>query len=114
MVTYRSTISAYVQIIIRDRDGSKRVATLEQDPTNQRTWHGSVDHPSGQKYSVDAYSPDEVDALGKLATAMVSKESDYAASKGRGHSLPNRYDRDVNVQVDEFGNGVAAPITQRR
>ena len=114
MVTYRSTISAYVQIIIRDRDGSKRVATLEQDPTNQRTWHGSVDHPSGQKYSVDAYSPDEVDALGKLAQAFVSKEGAYAASKGRGHRFPNRYDRDVNVSVDEFGNNIAAPITQRR
>ena len=83
MVTYRSTISTYVQIIVRDSDGSKRVATLEQDPDNQRTWHGSIDHPSGQKYSVDAYSPDEVDALGKLAQAFVSKEGAYAASKGQ-------------------------------
>lgn len=104
MVTYRSTIQAYVQIIVRDRDGSKRVATIEQDMHNARKWSGSVDHPSGMKYSVDTYSPDEVDALGKLAQAFVSKESEYAASKGRGHRPPNRYDRDVNVSVDEAGN----------
>ena len=113
MVTYRSTISAYVQIIIRDRDGSKRVATLEQDPHNARKWTGSVDHPSGTKYSVDTYSPDEVDALGKLATAMVSKESEYNASKGRGHR-PEPAMRDLNQRVDEYGNNLAAPITSQR
>jgi len=114
MVTYRSTISAYVQIIVGDRDGSKRVATIEQDPNNTRKWTGSVDHPSGQKYSVDTYSPDEVDALGKLAQAFVSKEHEYAASKGRGHRFPNRHDRDLNVRIDEGGNTIGAPITERR
>jgi hypothetical protein len=114
MVTYASTTPIYVQIVIRDSDGSKRVATLAQDTNNKRKWTGSVDHPSGTKYSVDTYSADEVDALGKLAEAMVSKESDYNASKGRGHRPPNRYDRDVNVRVDEFGNSLAAPITPRR
>jgi hypothetical protein len=114
MVTYASTTPIYVQIIIRDSDGSKRVATLEQSLGNARKWTGSVDHPSGTRFSVDTYSADEVDALGKLAEAMVSKEKDYSASKGRGHRPPNRYDRDINVRVDEFGNNIAAPITQRR
>jgi hypothetical protein len=114
MVTYRSTVSAYVQIIVRDVDGSKRVATLEQDTNNRRKWTGSVDHPSGQKYSVDTYSADEVDALGKLAQAFVMKEGDYAASKGRGHRFPNRYDRDANVRIDDAGNPIGAPITERR
>lgn len=113
MVTYRSTIAAYVQIIVRDSDGSKRVATIERDPNNARRWSGSVDHPSGQKYSVDTYSPDEVDALGKLAQAFVSKEHEYAASKGRGHRFPNRHDRDLNVPIDEFGEYRTAQIKPR-
>ena len=31
-LTFRSTISEMVQIVVRDADGSKRVATLERDP----------------------------------------------------------------------------------
>ena len=113
MVTYRSTISSYVQIVIRDRDGSKRVATLEQDPHNARKWTGSVDHPSGTKYSVDTYSADEVDALGKLAQAFVSKEGEYNASKGRGHR-PEPAMRDLNQRVDEFGTNIGADVIPRR
>ena len=113
MVTYRSTVQTYVQIIVRDQDGSKRVATLEQDPYNKRKWTGSVDHPSGMKYSVDTYSPDEIDALGKLAQAFVSKEHEYAASKGRGHRVPDRHARDVNVPVDDFGEYRNAQIKPR-
>ena len=56
---------------------------------------------------------DEVAALGQLAQAFVSKEHEYAASKGRGHRPPNRYDRDVNVPVDDFGEYRNAQIKPR-
>ena len=115
MVTYRSTIAEYVQIIVRDSDGSKRVATLERDLTNGRNWRGSVDHPSGTKYSVDANGIDSTDAIGKLAQAFVSREIDYRQSKNRGHRPePKPYDRSVSVADDGSSPPPFVPIPNRR
>ena len=84
-LTFRSTVAERVQISVVDADGSKRVATLERDPSNPRKWAGSVDHPSGQRWPVDTFDPDSTAALDKLAHAFVSREIDYRQSKGRGH-----------------------------
>jgi hypothetical protein len=107
-LTFRSSISEMVQIVVRDADGSKRVATLERDPSTHK-WAGSVDHPSGEKWSVNTFDPDAVAALGKLSQAFVAREVDFRASKGRGHR-PEARPRDLNVRVDEFGQNIAAPI----
>ena len=97
-----------VQIIIRDSDGSKRVATLERDPGNVRRWSGSVDHPGGQRWSVDTFDPDAVAALDKLAHAFVSREVDYRQSKGRGHR-PEPKQFDYSRQLHDGSDD--APIT---
>jgi hypothetical protein len=102
-LTFRSSTSEMVQIIVRDTDGSRRVATLERDPNNSRKWVGSVDHPSGQKFSVGTFSPDSTDALGKLSQAFVSREVDYRQSKGRGHR-PEPGMRDPNVSIRDDGS----------
>lgn len=101
-LTFRSTIAEFVQIVVRDSDGSKRVATLERDPSNSRNWRGSVDHPSGTKFAVDASGIDSTDALGKLAQAFVSRENDYRQSKNRGHR-PEPKPFDYNVSVNDDG-----------
>ncbi|MBR1298548.1 hypothetical protein [Bradyrhizobium sp. AUGA SZCCT0042] len=108
-LVFRSTTSEMVQIVVRDSDGSQRVATLERDPYNPRRWRGSVDHPSGARYSVDTFDPDAIAALGKLSDALVSRESDYAQSKGRGHRREPSM-RDANVRVDDIGNDVNATV----
>jgi len=97
-LTFKSTTRERVQIVVVDSDGSKRVATLERDLSNPRKWSGSVDHPSGMRWSVDTFGHDSVDALDKLSHALVSRESDYAASKGRGHRPePKIYDHNRPV-----------------
>jgi len=108
-LTFRSTVSELVQIVVRDADGSTRVARLQRDLTNPRKWSGSVEHPSGTKWAVDTFSHDAVDAIDKLAHAFVSRESDYAAAKGRNHR-PAPTLRDPNVRVDDVGNNTAAPV----
>jgi hypothetical protein len=108
-LVFRSTTSELVQVVIRDADGSKRVGTLERDPHNPRRWSGSVDHPSGQRFSVDTFDPDAISALGKLTDALVSRESDYAQAKGRGHRREPAM-RDANIRVDDIGNDVTAPV----
>ena len=107
-LTFRSTTSEMVQIIVRDADGSKRVATLERDPNNPRRWAGSVDHPSGQRWSVDTYDPDSTAALDKLAHAFVARECDYRASRSRGHR-PEPKQFDYNRQLLDGSDD--APIT---
>jgi hypothetical protein len=114
-LTFRSTIAEYVQIIVRDSDGSKRVATLERDPNNSRKWVGSVDHPSGVKYSVDANGCDSTDALDKLSHAFVSREIDYHQSKNRGHRPePKPFDYNVSVHDDGSSPPPIVPIPGRR
>jgi hypothetical protein len=108
-LVFRSTTSELVQIVIRDADGSKRVGTLERDPHNPRRWAGSVDHPSGERFSVSTFDPDAIAALGKLTDALVSKESDYAQAKGRGHRREPSM-RDANIRVDDLGNDVNATV----
>ena len=108
-LTFRSTTTELVQITVRDADGSLRLARLQRDLSNPRKWSGSVEHPSGTRWSVDTFSHDPVDAIDKLAHAFVSRESDYAASKGRNHR-PAPTLRDTSVKVDETGGNVAAPI----
>jgi hypothetical protein len=114
-LTYRSSISEMVQIVVRDADGSKRVATLERDFNNPRKWAGSVDHPSGQRWSVDTFDPDAVAALGKLADAFVSREVDFRQSKGRGHR-PAPQVRDMNQRLTDgdFGPIVRDPNRDNR
>jgi hypothetical protein len=105
-LTFKSTVSEYVRIIIGDSDGSRRVATLQRDPTNHRKWTGSIDHPSGERWPVATFDFDPATALGSLSQAVVSRECDYAQSKGRGHRRePQR--RDDNRSVDSM----PAPIT---
>jgi hypothetical protein len=111
-LTFRSSISEMVQIIVRDADGSKRVATLERDPSNARKWSGSVDHPSGQRWSVDTYDPDATAALDKLAHAFVSREVDYRVSKGRGHK-PEPKMRDMNRQLLDGGDDAIITTSER-
>jgi hypothetical protein len=84
-LTYKSTIQEYVQIIIRDSDGSTRVATLERNLDNPRNWNGSIEHPSGEKWTADSFSPDSAAAIGDLAQMFVSRESDYRQAKARNH-----------------------------
>lgn len=108
-LVFRSSVSELVQIIVRDTDGSKRVATLERDAHNPRRWSGSVDHPSGDRFSVSTFDPDAIAALGKLTDALVSRESDYNHSKGRGHRREPSM-RDANVRVDDIGNDIAATV----
>jgi hypothetical protein len=108
-LVFRSSVSELVQIVVRDSDGSKRVATLERDPSNPRKWAGSVDHPSGTRYQVQTFDPDAMSALGKLSQAFASRESDYAQSKGRGHRRDPAM-RDANVRVDDIGNDVTAIV----
>jgi hypothetical protein len=106
-LTFKSTTSEMVQIIVRDADGSRRVATLERDLNNPRKWAGSIDHPSGQRWPVDTFDPDAVAALDKLAHAFVSREVDFRQSKSRGHRPePKAYDH--NRRVLDDGND--API----
>jgi hypothetical protein len=107
-LSYRSTVAEMVQIIVRDADGSKRVATLERDVGNPRRWTGSVDHPSGQRWPVDTFDPDAVAALDKLAHAFVSREVDFRQSKSRGHR-PEPKAFDYNRQLLDGGDD--APIT---
>ena len=109
MLTFRSTISELVQVTIRDADGSVRLARLQRDLSNPRRWTGSVEHPSGTRYSVDTFSHDAIDALGKVACALTDRESDYAASRGRNHR-PAPTLRDPNVRVGQTGNDIGAPI----
>src|SRR5260370_42343698 len=97
-----------VDVVVRDADGSKRVATLERDPSNPRKWAGSVDHPGGASWSVDALDPDAVAALGKLSEAFVSREVDFKQSKARGHR-PEPKRPDFNRPV--FDGSDNAPIT---
>jgi hypothetical protein len=108
-LVFRSTTSELVQIVIRDADGSRRVGTLERDPHNPRRWSGSIAHPSGERFSVNTFDPDPVSALGKLTDALVSKESDYAQAKGRGHRREPSM-RDNNVVVNDFGDDIQAPV----
>jgi len=97
-LTFRSTVTELVQIFVRDSDGSTRLARLQRDATNPLRWSGSIDHPSGVKWEVSTFSHDPVDAIDKLAHAFVSRESDYAASKGRGHRAePKVYDHNRPV-----------------
>jgi hypothetical protein len=98
-----------VQIAIRDADGSLRVATIERDRNNPRAWVGSVDHPSGEKWSVRTFEADAVAALGQLAQAFASREVDFKESKGRGHKRVTPH-RDANVRVDDRGEFIHAPI----
>ncbi len=107
-LTFRSTTSEMVQIVVRDADGSKRVATIERDP-GTRKWVGSVDHPSGEKYPVESFGPDSTDALDKLSHAFVSREVDYRQSRARGHRPEPRQSFDYNRQLLDGGND--APIT---
>ena len=109
-LTYRSSISEMVQIVVRDADGSKRVATLERDPNNPRKWAGSVDHPSGERWSVDTFDPDATAALDKLAHAFVSREVDYRQSKGRGHRPAPQMRPDINQRLSDTGE--VAPIVR--
>jgi hypothetical protein len=114
-LTFRSTIAEYVQIIVRDTDGSKRVATLERDPNNSRKWIGSVDHPSGTRYSVDASGVDSTDALDKLSHAFVSREIDYQQSKNRGHRPePKPFDYNVSIADDGSSPPPIVPNPGRR
>jgi hypothetical protein len=111
-LTFKSTISERVQIIVRDTDGSKRVATLERDPSNPRKWAGSVDHPSGERWPVDTFDPDAVAALDKLAHALVSREVDYRQSKGRGHR-PEPKAFDYNRRLLDGNDDVPITMSQR-
>ena len=108
-LTFRSSIPERVQIVVTDTDGSRRVATLERDPNNQRKWTGSVDHPGGQRFRVDTFDPDSSTALGKLAEAFVSREIDYRQSKARGHR-PEPKRPDFNQRVPDSGD--YAPIVR--
>jgi hypothetical protein len=112
-LTFKSTISEYVQIVVRDSDGSKRVATLERDASNPRKWSGSVDHPGGASWSVDTFDPDAVAALDKLAHAFVSREVDFKQAKGRGYR-PEPKARDVNRPLPESGDDYAPVVRDNR
>jgi hypothetical protein len=109
MLTFKSTTTELVQLLVRDSDGSTRLARLQRDATNPRRWTGAVEHPSGTRWEVSTFSHDRVDAIDKLAHAFVSRESDYAASKGRNHR-PAPTLRDPNVRVDQAGANIAAPV----
>jgi hypothetical protein len=108
-LVFRSTTSELVQIVIRDADGSKRVATLERDQLNPRKWAGAIHHPSGTTYQVQSFDPDPISALGKLTDALVSRESDYNQAKGRGHRREPAM-RDRNVVVNDVGDDVTATV----
>ena len=111
-LTYRSSISEMVQIVVTDTDGSRRVATLERDPSNPRKWAGSVDHPSGQSWRVDTFDPDATAALDKLAHAFVSREVDFRQSKARGHR-PEPKRPDFNQRVLDGGDDAQITMSQR-
>jgi hypothetical protein len=102
-ITFRSSIQEMVQIKIRDADGSTRVAVLQRDPNNSRKWSGAVEHPSGERWAINTFDPDEFSALGNLSQALVSRQSDYREAKIRGHrrALPTI---DRNVPVDDAGS----------
>src|SRR4051794_35326483 len=89
-LTFRSTVSEIVQILVVDSDGSRRVARLERDASNPRRWSGSVDHPGGQRYPVQPFGVDAVDAIDKLAHAFVSREVDFRQSKARQYRPAER------------------------
>ena len=108
-LTFKSTTTELVQIVVRDSDGSTRLARLQRDLSNPRKWSGSVEHPSGVKWEVSTFSHDPVDAIDKLAHAFVSREADYAASRGRNHR-PAPTLRDPNIRVDQVGANIAAPV----
>src|SRR5260370_6520599 len=102
-----------VDVVVRDADGSKRVATLERDPSNPRKWAGSVDHPGGASWSVDTFDPDAVAALDKLAHAFVSREVDFKQSKARNYKPPSQM-RDVNYRLPESADDFAPIVRDQR
>jgi hypothetical protein len=113
-LTYRSTTTEMVQIFVRDADGSTRLARLVRDAANPRRWSGSVDHPT-QRFPVETFGVDAVDAVGKLATAWASRETDFRQSKARQYRPDARqiFDHSRTLPEDNRATPIV-PIPSRR
>ena len=121
VLTFRSSIHNEVVLIDRDDAGNQRVLRAvsmgESNNSNRGQWqchieepvagHGVVKREAGRVYGGRGEA-----AVG-LADLLHRTENDWKQKRDRGFRPPPP-DRDLTVAVDEFGNNIAAPITQRR
>lgn len=98
-LTFRSSTPEVFQIIGRDVDGSKRVATATKTDGHNR-WSLRLEHPSGRHWDGQFYGANVLDALGEL---LNDKDSEYRQERARGHK-PEPEMRDKSRALPEFGN----------
>jgi hypothetical protein len=111
-LTFRSSTPEERVIIERGRDGSQRVCRAVQSDHNPKHWNLSLEHPSGMRWPATFHGDGNTVQVA-MTQMMMDRENEYRNEAARGHR-PAPQDRDYSVRVDEFGNNIAAPITQRR
>jgi hypothetical protein len=79
-LVFKSTTAEVFQIVGRDSDGSKRVATGINTGFNR--WDVQLEHPSGRAWKRTYSGTHILDALGKLVN---DHDGEFKQEKARGH-----------------------------
>lgn len=108
VLVFKSTTEEYFQIVGRDSDGSKRVATATKTAGNR--WDLRLEHPSGRHWDGQFFGPNVLDALGEL---LNDKEVEYRQSRARGHKPAPEMLRDSNRNLPDHAPITTSPLDYR-
>jgi hypothetical protein len=110
-LTYRSSTPETRIIIERQPDGRQRVARAVKNPSSDRLWDLSVEHPIGPALS-GTFNGASAEVNVALAQMLARTENEWITDRARG-DRPPAGTRDANVRVYDDGRLAVPNIVPR-